>query len=62
MDVYTCPNSSDDNTQQLLTLLRDKSIGDFDEICILGDFNYPGIDCNGTLSSVRDNDFIECVP
>ena len=27
----------------------------------MGDFNYPGIDWNGTWSSVRDNDFIECV-
>ena len=46
---------ADDNTQQLLTLLRDKSIGDFDEVCMLGDFNYLGIDLNGTWSSVRDN-------
>ena len=36
--VYRSPNSSDDNTQQLLTLLRDKSIGDVDDISILGDF------------------------
>ena len=61
LDVYRSPNSADDNTQQLLTLLRDKSIGDFDDVCILDDFNYPGIDWHGTWSSVRDNDFIECV-
>ena len=42
--------------------MRDKSIGDFDDVCLLGNFNYPGIDWNGKWSSVRDNDFIECVP
>ena len=41
--------------------MRDKSIGDFDDVCILGDFNYTGIDGNLTWSSVRNNDFTECV-
>ena len=33
------------------------SIGDFDIVCILGDFNYSGMDWNGIWSSVRENVF-----
>ena len=59
--VYRSPNSSDENTNKLSTLLVNENFNKFDDICIVGDFNFPKINWEGTWSGERDNDFVECV-
>ena len=58
--VYKSPSSTQDNIENLLTLLKDNEISKFNKICIVGDFNYPNADWNGGTNSERDQKFIDC--
>ena len=53
--IHKSPNTTEPNEKILFTLLElaDKSISNNDEICIMGDFNYPHIKLNGILTHYR---------
>ena len=42
--VYRSPNSSEENNQNLLSILRKASAANYSQVCICGDFNLPRID------------------
>ena len=59
--LYRSPNSTDENTQEIYTLLKNETIHAFNKICILGDFNFPAIKWQGGWTGDKDNKFIECI-
>ena len=50
---------TEQNEKVLFSLLElaNKSMSINEKFCIMGDFNYPSIKCNGILTNVRDFDF-----
>ena len=44
---YKSPNSTEENIQELLNLMKSDSLNDYDKICIVGDFNYPPVRWDG---------------
>ena len=59
--ICRSPNSSVENTNELYRLLKLESLNRFSKICIVGDFNFPEIKWRGAWSSVRGNEFVECI-
>ena len=41
--LYKSPNTTQDNINRLINLLKTNEINQFDKICIMGDFNYSNI-------------------
>ena len=62
-NIYHSPNSDEENTNLLLTILRDdKNIFKlFDRILITGDFNYPGIKWSNDILTNKDEFFFNAV-
>ena len=58
--LYRSPNSTDENTQEMYTMLKNENIHAFNKICILGDFNFPAIKWQGGWTGDKDNELIEC--
>ena len=59
-NIYRSPNSSDNNNEKLLNLLKNKTNEKFDKIFITGDFNLPNINWQTGLSSnIYEISFIE---
>ena len=60
--MYKSPNSSKENTENMLKTLRQDQIQKYDIICITGDFNYPKIDWTGNCKVSGENEnFVECI-
>ena len=59
--LYNSPNSTDENTQDMYTLLKNDTIHAFNKICILGDFNFPAIKGQGGWTGYKDNELLECI-
>ena len=59
--IYKSPNTTKENEEKLLKLLNNKAINTFDRVCIMGDFNFPNIDWEGTWVGERENKFMECL-
>ena len=59
--IYKSPTCTDENKENLFTLLLKPEIQKYDKVCIVGDFNYPGISWNGKWNGQKDLEFIECL-
>ena len=59
--LYRSPNSTDENTLEMYTLLKNETTHAFNKICILGDFNYPATKWQGEWTGDKDNELIECI-
>ena len=59
--IYKSPNTTKENEDKLLELLKCDIPNKFDCVCVTGDFNVPDIDWKGTWSSERDENVIECL-
>ena len=61
--IYKSPNTTEHNEKIIFSLfeLANKSISNYDKICIMGDFNYPSIKWNGILTHYRDFEFVEAI-
>ena len=57
--IYKSPNSSQENVNSLLELLKNPFLQCFKHICIVGDFNYPKIKWDDRWTSLEDNKFVE---
>ena len=57
--IYRSPNSPDENNDKLLDLLSQDTIQAYDKVCIVGDFNYPGISWERGEGGEREQGFIE---
>ena len=58
--IYKSPNSTEENIQELLNLMKRDLLNNYDKICIVGDFNYQSVRWDGEWS-IKDNEFVECV-
>ena len=56
--LYRSPNSTDENTQEMYTMLKNENIHAFNKICIVGDFNFPAIKWQGGWTGDKDNELI----
>ena len=59
--VYRSPSSGDENFENLTKLLKDEELTKFDKICIMGDFNLPFINWEGSNTNTRAVTFVECL-
>ena len=60
--LYKSPNTTEENVDRLFNLLKNHNeLSSFDKVLILGDFNYPNIQWDGTWTGPHDNKFIECL-
>lgn len=63
--VYRSPSSTSDNNRDLENLLRCVSDINFQDLIVVGDFNYPGIDWDTCVTSDREDSnsdrFTECI-
>ena len=61
--MYSSSSTIEQNVKVCFSLLEldNKSMSINDEICIMGDFNYPNIKWNGVVTHVRDLEFAETI-
>ena len=58
--IYKSPNSIEENTQELLNLMKSDLLNNYDKIYIVGYFNYPSVRWDGEWSNNKDNELVEC--
>jgi hypothetical protein len=56
--VYKSPNTTLENEEMMLDLLKRDYLQQFDYVCITGDFNFPDINWTGTWTGERNGRFI----
>ena len=61
--TYRSPNTTEQTEKILFSLLEltNKSISNNDEICIMGDFNFPSVKWNGILTHYGEFEFFQAI-
>ena len=54
--VYRSPSSNDNNNKLLSELLKHQELRRYDKVCIMGDFNYPKLNWDGSDIYNQDDD------
>ena len=59
--LYKSPSTTKENEEELWNLMRNEKITKFDKVCLVGDFNYPNINWEGTNEGQKECKFIDSI-
>ena len=59
--LYKSPSTTKENEEELWNLITKEKISTFDKVCIVGDFNYPNINWEGTNEGQKESKFIDSI-